>query len=44
MQISTSWSMPNATSWARVRYGPVTWARASSRATWSAALAGHTVA
>ena len=44
MQISTSWSMPNETSWASVRYGPVTCDLASSRATWSVALPGHTVA
>ena len=42
--ISTSWSMPNETSWASVRNGPVRWARVSSRATPGAALAGHTVA
>jgi hypothetical protein len=42
--ISTSWSTPKETSWARVRYGPVTCAPDSSRATPSAASAGHTVA
>ena len=42
--ISTSWSTPKETSWARVRYGPVTCARDSSRATRPAASVGHTVA
>ncbi len=44
MPISTSWSTPNETSWARVRYGPVTCALASSLATSAAAASGQTVA
>src|SRR5690349_18840216 len=44
MAISTSWSMPNETSWVRVRYGPVMWERPSTSPTWAAAAGGHTVA
>jgi hypothetical protein len=40
--ISTSWSMPNETSWVRVRYGPITWARPSVLLTTPAASGGQT--
>ena len=44
MAISTSWSMPNDTSWLRVRCGPVTCARPSAWRTSGAASGGQTVA
>ena len=42
--ISTSWSMPNDTSWLSVRYGPTMCARPSAWRTSGAASGGQTVA
>ena len=39
--ISTSWSIAKTGSCMSVRWGPVTWARASAIATWSAASGGQ---
>ena len=44
MAISTSWSMANTGSCMSVRWGPVTWASDSARATCAAAPRGHTLA